>query len=273
VKPYLSICALYRNEAPYLREWVEFHRLMGVERFFLYDNGSEDEHMAALGPYIDDDCVVLQEWPFFPGQITAYEDCIRRRREESRWIAFIDVDEFLFSPTGQPVARILTEFERWPGVGVNWAMYGTSGHRTPPPGLVIENYLWRSDEYHYNRPIKSIVDARRVAHFCTPHFFTYRDGWAVDEQFQRIEPRPYTDRVSFSRLRVNHYYTRSEDEYRVKNLVPRADTGRALEMPEGRLVRSLDRLAQVKDETILAHLPELRQALAEVKTRVGSGSG
>jgi hypothetical protein len=32
---YLSICAMYRNEAPYLREWVAFHRLMGVERFYL----------------------------------------------------------------------------------------------------------------------------------------------------------------------------------------------------------------------------------------------
>ena len=35
---YLAICAIYRDEAPYLREWIEFHRLVGVEHFFLYDN-------------------------------------------------------------------------------------------------------------------------------------------------------------------------------------------------------------------------------------------
>ena len=34
---YLSICAVYRDEGPYLREWIEFHRLVGVERFYLYD--------------------------------------------------------------------------------------------------------------------------------------------------------------------------------------------------------------------------------------------
>lgn len=36
---YLPICAIFKEEAPYLPEWIEFHRLMGVERFFLYDNG------------------------------------------------------------------------------------------------------------------------------------------------------------------------------------------------------------------------------------------
>ena len=45
---YLSICAVYRDEAPYLREWVEFHRLVGVERFFLYNNDSVDEHREVL---------------------------------------------------------------------------------------------------------------------------------------------------------------------------------------------------------------------------------
>ena len=27
---YLAVCAIYRNEGPYLREWIEFHRLVGV---------------------------------------------------------------------------------------------------------------------------------------------------------------------------------------------------------------------------------------------------
>ena len=33
-KSYLSLCAIYRDEARYMREWLEFHRLFGVERFF-----------------------------------------------------------------------------------------------------------------------------------------------------------------------------------------------------------------------------------------------
>ena len=50
MKPYLAICAVYRNEAPYLREWIEFHRLVGVERFFLYNNRSTDTTWAYYSP-------------------------------------------------------------------------------------------------------------------------------------------------------------------------------------------------------------------------------
>jgi hypothetical protein len=32
---YLAVCAIYRNEAEFLGEWLEFHRLAGVQRFFL----------------------------------------------------------------------------------------------------------------------------------------------------------------------------------------------------------------------------------------------
>ena len=54
-KPYLSICAIYRWEGPYLREWVAFHKLMGIERIYLYNNRSEDDgHREALAPYVDD---------------------------------------------------------------------------------------------------------------------------------------------------------------------------------------------------------------------------
>lgn len=31
---YLAVCAIFRDEAPYLAEWIEFHRLVGVEHFY-----------------------------------------------------------------------------------------------------------------------------------------------------------------------------------------------------------------------------------------------
>ena len=41
--PYeLGIVAIFRNEAKNLREWIEYHRLAGVEHFWLYNHGSTD---------------------------------------------------------------------------------------------------------------------------------------------------------------------------------------------------------------------------------------
>ena len=110
MRTYLSACAIYRNEAPYLREWIDFHRLVGVERFFLYDNGSDDEHRDVLARYRGD-LVVVREWDQSPGQLAAYEHCLAEHGSESRWIAFIDVDEFLFSPAGDSVADALRRYD------------------------------------------------------------------------------------------------------------------------------------------------------------------
>ena len=51
---YLAACTIYRDDADYLGEWIEFHRLVGVERFVLYDNGSTDDHLDVLAPYLEE---------------------------------------------------------------------------------------------------------------------------------------------------------------------------------------------------------------------------
>ncbi len=45
------------------------------------------------------------------GLSVAFDDCLERHRRDSRWIAFIDIDEFLFSPTGKGLPDVLAGFE------------------------------------------------------------------------------------------------------------------------------------------------------------------
>jgi hypothetical protein len=250
---------------------VELHRLAGVERFFLYDNRSTDASREELAPYVDEGVAIVHDWPEWPAQIQSYDDCLKRHGDEARWIAFIDIDEFVFSPAGGSLPDVLREFERWPGVGVNWALFGSSGHRTKPPGLVIENYVHRTGAPGVNRQIKSIVNPREVRAFCVPHFFMYREGWAVDENHRPITkpPRSMTEEVSFSRLRVNHYAIKSEEEFRRKlargpadSTVPKRDM-----WGEDEIQRRLRIWNEVEDRDILRYLPDLKQALAQPAAR------
>jgi glycosyltransferase involved in cell wall biosynthesis len=263
---YLAVCAIYRNEGPYLREWVELHRLVGVEKFFLYDNGSTDDHREQLAPYIADGSVEVQSWPQDFGQITAYAHCLEACRDRARWIAFIDLDEFLFSPTLAPLPGILADYEQHPGVVVNWALFGSSGHKTRPDGLVIENYLWRvRDDGGRNRHVKSIVDPRRTLHSrgLNPHCFAYSEGFAVDEEGRPLDRKPFgrTDEVSFARLRVNHYYIKSEEQWAQKRLAPMANSGRSRgEAPEQ------TKFFTQRDETITAYAPAVLRRLQAVPT-------
>lgn len=259
--PYLSICAVYRDEAPYLREWVMFHHIVGVERFYLYNHASADDHRAALEPFVEADLVDLRDWPdVVAPQHSIYDDCLREHREESRWIAFLDLDEFLFSPSRQPLPEVLSEYERWPAVGVNWVMFGTSGHCTRPPGLVIESYLHRanSTEELWNRRFKSIVDPARATRCEDAHHFAYREGQVVDEHQRPIEG-PVTDSPSHSRLLINHYWTKSEEDLAKKFSRPRASDGWLPPPPD---LERLDRgLNAERDETILSYVPAVHAAL------------
>ena len=38
---YLSLCLICKDENDYLAEWLDYHILMGVERFYIYDNESQ----------------------------------------------------------------------------------------------------------------------------------------------------------------------------------------------------------------------------------------
>jgi glycosyl transferase family 92 len=256
---YLSICACLGYDAPYLLEWIEFHRLVGAERFFLYNNGDREAQRQLLRPYTDEGIVVLHEWPEFPPVFSAYEDCLTRHRTDSRWIAFIDTDEFLFSPLGRPVPELLVDYEEWPAVVVNWAMFGTSGHRTKPPGPVIENFVWRTDDSDFNTHVKSIVDPARTEAYCNnPHFFFYTEGTAVNENCVSVDGAK-SEYVSFERLRLNHYWTRSEEEALAKFGRSRADDATVREPPD---FAELDRtLNQQQDEAIKTYVAGLRDAL------------
>jgi hypothetical protein len=266
VKPYLSICAIYRWEGPYLREWVAFHRTVGVERFFLYDNNSDDDHLEALAPYVDEGTVELQHWPRYPnGQYPAYAHCLTEHAQDSRWIAFLDVDEFLFSPIGLPLPEILARYERWPGIGVTRVTFGTSGHERRPAGLVLESYTRRLEHPGTGNSVKSVVDPARTLHPLNPHVFAYTEGEAVDEQEQPLEGA-FSPTRSSAELRINHYFTKSDQEMVLKMSRPDA-SGQVRKVadanPPGKGIRD-DRRVGVPDDTILRYLPALHAELDRV---------
>jgi hypothetical protein len=235
---------------------------VGADHFFLYDNTSQDEHMQVLAPYIEEGLVTLHDAGTRPGrgglQRDVYSQCLQEHRAESRWIAFLDLDEFLFSPTQRPLPELLTEYEQWAGVGVNRAWFGTSGHRTKPPGLVIESYT-QMMRHHGRSSIKSIVSTTRTLDCMDPHQFLYEEGgFVVDEHMNPIDGL-FTDAYTFERLRVNHYYTKSEEECRQRKQ-ERLEQNPAFKeaRPAGDEHRYYN---QVEDDAILAYLPALRAAL------------
>lgn len=138
----VAICAIFKNEAIYLKEWIEFHRIIGVEHFYLYNNNSNDEYMSVVRPYIDEAIVTLIQWPKNQAQMECYQDCINNYSGEAQWIGFIDIDEFVVPKTTNTIYEFLEPFEKKRGaVKIYWRTFGASGLVDRDlNGLVIEDF-------------------------------------------------------------------------------------------------------------------------------------
>lgn len=127
----LSICALFKNEANFLKEWIEYHRLIGVDHFYLYNIGSTDKYMEVLNPYIKENIVTLVEWTDWVAdqgkensylwalgtQIPVYEHNIKlRATNETKWLVFMDIDEFLVFNNAENLSELLEKYNEFPGI-------------------------------------------------------------------------------------------------------------------------------------------------------------
>lgn len=135
----LSIVAIAKNEGSYILEWVSYHKAIGVDHIYIYDNGSTDSTVNVIRKFIDDGYVTLIEYPGDKMQLKAYNNAIDTFANNSAYIAFIDCDEFLVADGDikSKVECIFNTNHKVGSVTLNWAMFGSDGYESRPEGLVI----------------------------------------------------------------------------------------------------------------------------------------
>lgn len=196
--PYsVAVVAIMKNEGPYLREWIEYHKLVGVEKFYLYNNDSTDDTVKILAPYVKSGLVDLIDFPGDKKQIPAYDDCIARHKMDCKWLAVIDLDEFIVPDAGgQNINDVLNKVpSKVSQVLIRWVMYGSNGHDKKPDGLVTESYTMRARKqtWHY----KAIINPRLTFSMdCHRHIVTGK-----------------TIELPTETIRINHYHCKSWEEY------------------------------------------------------------
>lgn len=138
----VAVCLIFKNEAKYLREWIEYYLLIGVDHFYLYNNFSDDEYQIVLKPYIEQGIVTLIEWPYQYAQVEAYTDCYKRFNRECHWLGYLDADEFVNIHQHDDLKTLLKSYRKHASVLFQWRMFGTSGHLEEDYSqLVTERYV------------------------------------------------------------------------------------------------------------------------------------
>lgn len=228
---YLALCAIAKNEGPYFKEWIEWHRLQGVEKFYIYDNDSTDNTFEVLSPYIEEGIVEYNRWPGKKQQLPAYDDCMERHRLDTRWLGIIDLDEFIVPQKGLSLTDILRNLEDFPSVEINWLVYGSSGKLKKEDAPIMSRFRRHSlPDNILNRHVKSIVDPRRVCNMIGCHEAARLSGKPIDAS-GKILKKNFRDREPVhTPVRINHYAVKSNEEFLSKRARGRARTNAIRDM-------------------------------------------
>ena len=250
VLDYLSLCLICKDENEYLPEWLDYHILVGVDRFYIYDNRSQTSLRTTLADYIARGWVAVIDFPGSGMQLQAYDHCLQFMGPHTRWLGFIDTDEFFVPKTSVSLSELLHEYEAYAGLAVSTYFFGSCGHRERPESGQLVGYTRRTESaFSRNMLVKSIVQPERVVFPASPHDFFYRENsWCVNEQFLRVDNQRFPH---FSdKIQLNHYYCRSAAEIEKKLL--RGNSG-DVQWPRKRF-ELVNRLATENDDFVLQKL-------------------
>ncbi|KAL0461744.1 UNVERIFIED_CONTAM: Glycosyltransferase family 92 protein RCOM [Sesamum latifolium] len=191
----LCVCTMLRNQARFLREWVMYHAHVGVQRWFIYDNNSDDDIEAVVESLMDASYKVTRHvWPWIKTQEAGFAHCALRAQDSCEWVGFIDVDEFFHLPSGLSLKDVVANASRPSEVAelrVPCHSFGPSGLKNVPVKGVMAGYTCRlaAPERH-----KSIVkpEALDTSLINVVHHFHLKSG------FRHIN-------MNRSKLVINHY--------------------------------------------------------------------
>ena len=267
---YLAACALFRDEAPYLEEWIEYHRLVGVEHFFLYNHKSSDAFRKVLTPYVRGGLVTLRDLsfpnPWERWQVKAYSDARERSIGRFKWLAAIDTDEFLCPVKDSSIIPILEELESHAAVFVHWKMFGTNRKPTLAPGEIQTEVFTRCAEDDFPDHVlgKTIAQPDKIVRFKI-HEAVLNGG----ETSAQANGAPVGACRDYSVLQLNHYWTRAQD-YFDRRKKARRKIAESNDGSRGRSDEEITRFAEAldakEDLTIQKFVPVLKARLASCKS-------
>ena len=266
----IAICAVAKNEDIYMEEWVIHHLSIGFEKIYIYDNNDVFGKVTSLlEPYIHQDKVqIINCSDINPVQLWAYMHFVRTNKNNVRWAAFIDIDEFIELENDLTIQDFVRSYEHaeiivlsWLGYGANgeiWKQKGSLKQRFPKPAVLEQEYST------FPMHVKSICKIQHVKKFKNPHmpiFFwkKHRVSYnAIGEKTKAYSSYPFMFPI-YQKAYIKHYFTKSYEEWFEKTSRGLAD--------HTDMKRKIEEFFYLNPEMREMNLPKTLEGLNELKLR------
>ncbi len=277
------IVGCMKNEAPYILEWVAYHRMIGVDNFLIYTNGCTDgtdellDRLQALGLVQRRD---NDDWQGNSPQQHALDASMSEPViRNAEWVIHIDVDEFINIRCGN--GTLADFFERVPdatNVAMTWRLFGHNGIERFEDALVIDQFDSAAPKYcpkphtawGFKTMTKNIGAYEKLSCHrpnklgetpAQPVKWVNGSGREMAPKFHETGWRSDLQTIGYDMLQLNHYALRSAESFLVKR-----QRGRALHVDRGIGLSYWVRMdwGGNKDVTIKRNIPRVRAEMARL---------
>lgn len=241
-----ALCAIAGRENLYIREWVEYHLKVGFDMIYVYRNDTVEDPRLVLMDYIMSNKVCVFDW-FAPinrssdgnkldeycrdVQNTAYNDCINKYGELYDWMAFFDIDEFLYFDNYPNINKwfestpAYNEFEQ---IVVNWYTMSDDGNLFYDSRPVQERFKKHSfgllpNGVRKDQQIKCIIKPSTKYRFInSPHHVGNINDQPKTCDVSGVQIEGSFDwfikQIKYHPAHIKHYYTKSLMEFLYRKL-------------------------------------------------------
>ncbi len=217
------MCLIVRDQPLDMSEWFDHHRKLGTSAFYMFDHGSSPPMLSSMRDELQQRDVVYRYFDEVDEhvrrpQTLVYNTCIREYGLQHDFMGFIDADEFVVLKRGQhSLPDVLNRFSDSGALGINWRIFGSSGHTQRPKGPVRQNYIKCWPEHHNDTHyVKLIGNMKYMRKMTSPHEAAYRDAkFAVDENGESFDGAA-TLHPNARSIALYHYAIKSEEDFAQK---------------------------------------------------------
>jgi len=255
----VSILMIVKDEDLYLREFICYYLALGVDHFFVYDNGSAVPVGETLYAYLKY-CTVI-DFPGVAKQFEAYNHFIQHHSSETEWVAPIDIDEFIVLKNEKNIKDFLSRYAHIDCIAMNWRYFGDSFFDKRPEGLVMDHFIF-CDEFQ-NPHIKNIVKTSAWAECKNAHHLGLKPGSVYSDVKGNAISGPFNENYTIDIVQVNHYFSKSKEECRLKYARGRASINEKFNVTEETLTSWRNSLNAAKDTFLRDHFSAKVKVLME----------
>lgn len=212
-----AICLICKNENDYINEWLNYHINIGVEHFYIYDNMSDTPIINSIKKEYLDKCDI-KDWNVTVKehgniQIQCYNNCICYHNKESKWIAFIDADEFINIKDNSNINDFMNKYDDYDGLYIDWVTYNADGNIKKEDKPVRERFTTTCPYYEDIRG-KCIVKPHKICGM-SPHFpiMPGKINEIVDSDYNRVYTPMSHGKTPMDKITLDHYITKSYEEW------------------------------------------------------------